>query len=182
MAGFIELAGNIAKNAFGGMLKDTGAAHQMARVTAARVSHSGLLGRGAGARIVGRQLASDVVRAGLTSEGISSVRAAYAGARGAGGGSFMKGLWAGAKEVGPRTFAAGFGKRVGIGAGIGAAAGGAKAYYEGDGAGGYAKNMLGGAMLGAAAGHGVSMFKTPNTIASNLRPSTFKTAWGARNG
>ena len=180
MAGFVKMAGNIAKNAMGGMLKGTEAAMVLEKSAATALAGGEKLGAWGTAKVLGRQAGKDILRGGLTSDGVNAVRGAYSDAYKANGGSFFKSLWAGAKEIGPDTFQKGYGARLGIGAGVGAVAGGAKSYYEGDGPGGYAKNMLGGAAMGAAAGHGYSMFKTPRTMASNLRMSTFKDAWGAR--
>src|ERR1039458_3441512 len=52
------------------------------------------------------------------------------------GRGFFKGVWHGLGNLGTDSFKKGYGTRLAVGAGVGAAAGGAKSYYEGDGAGG----------------------------------------------
>jgi hypothetical protein len=101
---------------------------------------------------------------------------------------FFAGIKNGLKGLGPDSFQSGYLKRLGWGAGMGATAGGGRAYYNDDGPGGYAKNVIGGAALGAVGSHMFSMGRTKGTTLNSLLSSNdskgnaFKQAWRARNG
>ena len=137
--------------------------------------------RGAGVK----EAASEFVGAGIAPGVLNIAKDAWAGAVGkvgADGAAGKANLWdrgkAALDTIGSKSFAPGYGKRVGIGAGVGAVAGGTKSYYEGDDASGYAKNMIGGAAIGGLVGHGYHASRTPGTIMGNVG-NAVKGAWKA---